>query len=464
MTRVLVGIPWRPTSDRQAAHDATVAHYREILPHADLVEVDTRHKQFCLAACRNEIVRRAQTGGYDVAVLADADTLPEQAPLVEAIEAAATDWRVHLPYTEYRTLTAAGTEQYTAGTPLADCDHVTVPEATSGVYVTRPDVWWACGAQDERYRGWGFEDYAWLIAHKTLLGAKPVRHTGRVYALYHPPATKAGKQYDANETRYKRYLAAAENGDVHTIRRLVQAPPTEPRAIIIAAGDGTRWGNYLGTPKHLAWLCGERILHRAVRLARQYTNDVRVVVADPADTRYHAPGAQIEPARLNPANGDADKFLSSRHLWAKDTRTVILYGDVWFSDDAMRQIMSTRPYKDGWHAFVRFDPSKITGREWGENFAHAIDPQAHNAYEANLHRLVQLQQAGQLHRSGGWEQYRAMAGAADDELTKHRNLGHATVIDDWTDDFDFPGDWEMWCWQWAHADPATRPPNLDRGA
>jgi len=57
-----------------------------------------------------------------------------------------------------------------------------------------------------------------------------------------------------------------------------------------------------------------------------------------------------------------------------------------------------------------------------------------------------------------------MAGAADDELTKHRNLGHATVIDDWTDDFDFPGDWEMWCWRWAKTDPAARPPHLGRGA
>ncbi|HEX6990367.1 MAG TPA: hypothetical protein VF151_00715, partial [Gemmatimonadales bacterium] len=81
------------------------------------------------------------------------------------------------------------------------------------------------------------------------------------------------------------------------------------------------------------------------------------------------------------------------------------------------------------------------------------------AYEANLHRLVQLQQAGQLHRSGGWEQYRAMAGAPDDQLTNHRNLGHATVINDWTDNIDYPADWDTWCWQWAHADPATRPPN-----
>lgn len=463
MPRVLVGIPWRPQPSRRQAHDLTVARYRELLPGADLIEVDTRHKQFCLAACRNEIVRRAETGGYDVVVIGDADTIPEPGPLHEAIQATG-DGYVHLPYTEYRSLEERGTRQHAAGTPLERCAHTVYGPACSGVYVTTPAAWWACGGQDERLRGWGFEDVCWLVAHKALLGAPPVRHAGRVYALGHLPAAKTGKQYDANKARHDKYIAAAEHGP-RAVRALVHTPPpAEPRAIIIAAGDGTRWGDHLGAPKHLAWLCGERLLDRTVRLASRYTDDIRIVVADPDDERYHVPGATVEPARLNPKNGDADKFLSSRHLWAGDRRTAILYGDVWFSDDAMRQIFSLRPHAGGWHAFLRFTASETTGKPWGENFAHVLDPQAHAAYEKNLRRLVELQQAGKLHRSGGWEQYRAMAGAADDELTKHRNLGHATVIDDWTDDFDFPSDWEMWCWRWAKTDPAARPPHLGRGA
>lgn len=456
MTRVLVGIPWRPQTSRQQAHGLTVARYRELLPDADLIEVDTRHKQFCLAACRNEIVRRAENGGYDVAVIGDADTLPEPQPLREAIHAAG-DGYVHLPYTEYRSLEDRGTSQHAAGTPLERCAHTVYKPACSGVYVTTPAAWRACGGQDERLRGWGFEDVCWLVAHKALLGAPPVRHAGRVYALGHELAAKAGKQYDANKARHDKYLAAADQ-EPRAVRGLVHIqPPAEPRAIIIAAGDGTRWGDHLGGPKHLAPLCGERLLHRTVRLASRYTGDIRIVVADPDDERYHVPGATVEPAKLNPANRDADKFLSSRHLWAGDRRTVILYGDVWFSDDAMQSIFSLRPYADGWHAYLRFTESAITGTPWGENFAHVIDPVAHDRYEANLHRLVELQRSGKLPRSGGWEQYRAMCGVGDDKLTAHRDYGNATVIDDWTDDFDFPSDWDTWCWKWAHADPATRP-------
>src|SRR3569833_4450788 len=83
--RVLVAIPWRYHPDRVYAYNHTVAHYRRLLPTADIVDVDTDHDPFCLAACRHRGVRIAETGGYDLAILGNADTLPEQAPLLTAI-------------------------------------------------------------------------------------------------------------------------------------------------------------------------------------------------------------------------------------------------------------------------------------------------------------------------------------------------------------------------------------------
>lgn len=212
MTRVLVGIPWRSQPHRVYAHDLTVQRYRDLLPDADLIDVDTDHEPFSLAACRNRAVRLAEEAGADVAVLADADTLPEPEPLRAAIEAAATDARVHLPYTEYRSLRADGTRQYRDGTPLDRCNHLVVAPACSGVYVTAPATWWAHGGQDERFRGWGMEDVAWLVTHRALLG-EPVRHSGRVYALHHESQTKHGPQYDANVALYRRYLSAANDPD-----------------------------------------------------------------------------------------------------------------------------------------------------------------------------------------------------------------------------------------------------------
>ncbi|MET0163226.1 MAG: hypothetical protein ABW204_11275, partial [Microbacteriaceae bacterium] len=101
------------------------------------------------------------------------------------------------------------------------CSFELVRGACSGVYVATPETWAAHGGQDERFRGWGFEDAAWYLAHETLLGEPPVRHPGRVYALHHVAEQRAGVQYDANAERMERYRAAA--GDRAAMARLVGA-------------------------------------------------------------------------------------------------------------------------------------------------------------------------------------------------------------------------------------------------
>lgn len=218
--RVLVAIPWRPQPSRMDAHEATVARYRELLPGAEIVDVDTNHEPFCLAACRNEGVRLAEESGADVVVLADADTLPEREPLLAAIEGAAVNGKVNLPYSVYRSLRGAGTRAHLAGKPLPDCDHIAIPSACSGVLVTTPATWWACGGQDERCLGWGMEDVCFLVAHRALLG-EMVRHKGRVYALGHESAAKKGPHYDANVALLGRYIEAAERGGVDAVRALI---------------------------------------------------------------------------------------------------------------------------------------------------------------------------------------------------------------------------------------------------
>ena len=224
MTRVLVAIPWRPQPHRVYAHELTAARYRELLPDAFVVNVDTEHEPFCLAACRNLGVRMAELDGYGVVVLADADTLPEREPILAAIDGAQTTGLVHLPYTEYRSLRADGTKQYRRGMPLERCNHFAMFSSCAGVLVTTPAAWWAVGGQGERFRGWGMEDVAFLVAHRALLGAEPVRHAGRVYALHHEMAVKHGPQYDANVALYRRYLTAAETGDPDAVWALAIGP------------------------------------------------------------------------------------------------------------------------------------------------------------------------------------------------------------------------------------------------
>ncbi len=211
-------IPWRPQPTRVPAFDTVVAWYRAEFGDVDIRTVDSEDEVFNLARCRNLGI--GLVGNPDqVVIINDADTIPERDALIAAVHGAATSGRVHLPYDEYRWLGAGGTAQVDAGVPLDEADFAPVPGACSGVYVTTPATWWSHGGQDETFRGWGFEDAAWYVAHGTLLGEAPVRHPGRVYALHHEAAERVGEQYDANARLMDEYRAAAS--DPAAMRQLV---------------------------------------------------------------------------------------------------------------------------------------------------------------------------------------------------------------------------------------------------
>lgn len=217
MRPVTVILPWRPAPSRIPAFEFVQEWYARFLPEFAVQTIDTDDDLFVLAACRNRGIAAAEQD--EVVVVADADTLPDPTALRDAVVAARTSGLVHLPYTEYRWLGRTGDAQLRRGTPIEECDHELVIGACSGVYVTTPRTWARHGGQDERFRGWGFEDAAWFIAHETLLGAPPVRHEGNVYALYHPGEVRAGEQYDANAALMERYRAA--RGDRVAMTQLV---------------------------------------------------------------------------------------------------------------------------------------------------------------------------------------------------------------------------------------------------
>ena len=173
---VTVIVPWRPAPSRVPAFEFVLDWYARRLPEFAVKTVDTDDDVFVLAACRNLGIASADPD--EVVVVCDADTLPEPEPLRAAVAAARTSGLVHLPYTEYRWLGRSGDAQLRAGVPAEECEHELVIGACSGVYVTTPRTWARHGGQDERFRGWGFEDAAWYLAHGALLGQPPVQARG----------------------------------------------------------------------------------------------------------------------------------------------------------------------------------------------------------------------------------------------------------------------------------------------
>lgn len=293
-TKVTVAIPFRPGSlDREIHYDYVKARLAELLPGAEHLTVDV-DGQFSRARVRNEAVRRARG---DVVVLCDADTVPEATPLHRAIAGATEDGRLHLPYNQFRGLSAESTlAVYARG---LDPHQVPATEVSmrpiGGVWVIRADAWWRAGGMDEKFVGWGFEDDAFHVAANTLLG-ETVRHAGAITHLYHTPAVNQNSAtYKANRSRFSMYQRARHK--VEQMRNLVGVSQERPLRIAAIA--------HYYPPGHLAG--AELMLHRMLKALAERGHDVRVWATD-EDKAADFDGIRVRTG--TPTVLDADVVIS----------------------------------------------------------------------------------------------------------------------------------------------------------
>src|SRR5262245_42258851 len=105
--------------------------------------------------------------------------------------------------------------------------------------------------------------------------------------------------------------------------------------IACAGGDAPKWGNYLGVPEHLAPVYRAPLLHRTFAQVKRWTDDV-VITAPAGNPRYFVDGPLIVwPV----AEYNVNEYAGSRPWWSDSGRTVLLLGDVYFTDQAMARIL-----------------------------------------------------------------------------------------------------------------------------
>ena len=56
--------------------------------------------------------------------------------------------------------------------------------------------------------------------------------------------------------------------------------------IVMADGEGKRWGNYKGVPKHLIEINGETLLGRTTRLLKEHNVDYIITTSDERYKQY----------------------------------------------------------------------------------------------------------------------------------------------------------------------------------
>ena len=207
----------------------------------------------------------------------------------------------------------------------------------------------------------------------------------------------------------------------------------KPRVIILAAGNSERWKNFRGTPKHLTKVEGKVLLERTCKQFLKYTDDVLVIGLD---ERYQVDGTSLYVIKSDNTNWkDASKFLSSKDLWLRDGKTILAFGDVYFTSEAVKTIMKD---KDPFKFFLRRGANEETGARHREIFALTFNQTMAQTIGQNLLYLVSMAQA---QRQAGWALYSYMIGTTTNGLF---NNPFFIEINDWTEDFDDQEDLEIW--------------------
>lgn len=206
--KVGIAMPWRPQPGREDAHTFCVDWWERTLPDAKLYEVDTAHEVYNLAAARNLGVQVAEADGCDVVVVADADTVyTPSRHVVEAVAQAATDERVHMPFTDQRYLTEQETRKIILERVLPPLQG---HRGNGCCYIMTPATYWAFGGSDERFSGWGGDDDQLVAAATCLVGLR--RHRAIALSLWHPASRDVGSErHKPNAALAHRYWDAVHS-------------------------------------------------------------------------------------------------------------------------------------------------------------------------------------------------------------------------------------------------------------
>ncbi|MFI0576144.1 hypothetical protein [Streptomyces tendae] len=214
------------------------------------------------------------------------------------------------------------------------------------------------------------------------------------------------------------------------------------RVVVAAAGPQTKWGGHLGVRSHFApvrvFLDQEQpvlpLLERTLLALGAYTADVWVTAPPDAPGPYEGL-ARAYRARVHTAGPEAGNELdASRPAWSDRDRTVLLLGDVYWTDAALAAVLGCG-HPDV-RVFGREAASETTGTPWGEIFALSWTDSTRMGLLADAVRRAHTERP---EVRPGWLALRLLQGTP---------LGEHTVrapwwveINDATDDIDFPADY-----------------------
>lgn len=210
---------------------------------------------------RSAALNRAATiaGDWDVAVIADGDTVVNHDQVAAAIQRAHETGRMVLAFDEWLSLDQDGTDRILRGyagswRPFVRWDK---DNAVSSCLAVPRHLWNNLGGFDERFRGWGFEDRAFFLAARASSGVD--RIPGAAWHLWHPRSNEKNPKHA--DYRANQILAARYRNEDPTAVALEHQPPDLALMVIT---NGRRTDLEASVPSLLANVSGQfarRIIH-----------------------------------------------------------------------------------------------------------------------------------------------------------------------------------------------------------
>ena len=212
------------------------------------------------------------------------------------------------------------------------------------------------------------------------------------------------------------------------------------RCLILAAGHQARWReNGGGGYKQLIEIDGEPVIHRAFRLVSARCPDVITLVDKPSLRIWDGLNPR-EPAH-EPWMGEMGKFLDGKPYWPKSGEVVILYGDVFYTEECLDLILghkTDQPTIYGRTANARRLESFAIGFDVNRD-VDEVEIVARACADANLNK-----------RGGPWRWFfHRHTGEVSYDAQRVKKLatpenGWIETPDDETDDFDTPAQLKAW--------------------
>jgi hypothetical protein len=223
--------------------------------------------------------------------------------------------------------------------------------------------------------------------------------------------------------------------------------------VIMAAGIGSRWKNYLGVPKQLVKIDDESILHRTIRLLRENGID-NIVVTVPKKGYFGDLGVvEIEGS----SEYEMDRFLNAKN----GSEATFLYGDVYYTEELIKDIVKS--YRR--NATLKASSPRFWGRtDTRQGIGRGIPEIFAIRFNSELWEIAKKLRKTCSTAGSGWNVYFYLTQKrVPTEPQERRDIIRLTTNEnplfepvlDITDDFDKADDYDVWMANYKKLSPVN---------